>query len=78
MTKMIINGKEILTNLGESGADAIVAGNCLPTRAMVICGFRESDREFVERCVRMGYTRVRLARVTTAVRGYYDTIAYCK
>lgn len=78
MKKIIINGKEITTNYGENGADTIVAGNDLPNYRMAIKNScMESDYEFVERLSKY-YSRIRLAKVTTMVRGIYDTIAYCR
>lgn len=78
MRKIIINGKEITTNLGESGANTIVAGNKLPNYYMCLKdSCRETDEEFVERLSHY-YSRIRLAQVTTAIRGLYKTIAYCR
>lgn len=77
MKKIVINGKEITTNYGESGADTIVAGNYLPNYYMCLKDFGESDEEFFERLCKY-YSRIRFAMVTTAIRGCYKTIAYCR
>ena len=39
---------------------------------------RESNKEFFERLVAEGYTKISFYEVTTRVRGYHDVIAYCK
>lgn len=78
MKKIVINGREIRTNLGEPGSETIVPGNNLPNRVMMIANFAESDEEFVSRLVEYGYTTIRLAKVSTMVRGIHDTVAYCK
>ena len=78
MKKIVVNGKEIVTNLGESGAETIVRGDNLPN--YVICvknSYRETDEEFVERLSKY-YSRIRLARTTTMIRGIYNTFAYCR
>lgn len=78
MKKITINGKEITTNLGESGAYTIVKGNNLPNYTICIKNsYNESDEEFVERLSKY-YSRIRLARTTTTIRGLYSTFAYCR
>lgn len=75
---MVINDKEIVTNLGENGANTIVAGNNLPNYTICVKNsYSESDEEFVERLSKF-YSRIRLARTTTRIRGIYDTFAYCR
>lgn len=78
MKKIIVNEKEITTNLGENGAYTLVKGDDLPNYRMQLPNFRESDEEFLKRLVSYGYTRIRFARVTTMVRGFHKTIAYCR
>lgn len=77
MKKIIINGREITTNLGENYS--MGNGNDTATmRVMVKTSFRESDEDFVKRLASYGYTRITLKLATTAVRGYYDTYALVK
>ena len=78
MRTIEVLGKEITTNYRETGSDTIVAGNDLPNYTMVLAKFAESDKAFLERLVSYGYTRIRIARVSTRVRGIHDTIAYCR
>lgn len=78
MKKIEIKGKEITTNFGENGMFTVVAGNNLPNYTMELPMFRETDSQFLERLVDKGYTRIRFAQTTTKVKGYHDTIAYCR
>lgn len=77
MRKMIIDGREITTNLGENYS--IGNGNDTATmRVMIKDSFRESDEDFVKRLASYGYTRITLKLATTAIRGYYSTYALVK
>ena len=79
MRKIEVNGKVITTNYGESGADTIVRGDNLPNYRMEVKNScMESDKEFLERLVSYGYTRIRFACVSTRVRGIHSTFAYCR
>ena len=77
MKKIIINGKEITTNLGGNYS----IGNGENTATMVLkikTSEQETDEEFVKRLAEMGYTKITLKYATTCVRGYYKTYALCK
>ena len=77
MKKIIINGKEITTNLG--GNYSIGNGNSTATMVLKIkTSEQETDEEFVERLAKMGYTKITLKYAITRVRGYYNTYALCK
>lgn len=77
MKKIIINGREITTNLGENYSFG--NGNNTATMSVRIKrDLRETDREFVERLAKAGYTHITLKLSTTSVRGYYDTYALVK
>lgn len=77
MKKIIINGKEITTNLG--GNYSIGNGNSTATMS-VRCkkDCHETDEEFVERLANAGYTKITLKYSTTCIRGYYHTYALVK
>lgn len=71
------DGKEIKTNINEDYS--ITKGNGRKTMKLELKkGFRETDEEMLERLIRYGYTTITFYHATTAIRGYYDTIAYCK
>ena len=77
MKKIIINGKEITTNLG--GNYSIGNGENTKTMELKIkTSDQETDEDFVKRLAGMGYTRITLKYATTRVRGYYNTYALCK
>lgn len=77
MKKIIINGKEITTNLG--GNYSIGDGNDTATMEVKIkTNDQETDEEFVKRLAGMGYTKITLKYATTRVRGYYNTYALVK
>lgn len=72
MKKMIINGKEILTNYGQDIPklpDSMTAQH-LP--------FQMSFMDFLEKAVEKGYTRVTFYYTTTRVRGYHEFHAKCR
>jgi hypothetical protein len=77
MKKIIINGKEITTNLG--GNYPISDGNNTATMSVRIKdSINETDEAFVERLASYGYTKITLKYATTRVRGYYNTYALVK
>lgn len=78
MKKMIVNGKTITTNFGESGARTIVKGNDLPNYRTEIARRAETEEQFLERLVARGYSRIRFAEVATRITGFHDLIAYCR
>lgn len=45
---------------------------------MRLAEFRETPKEFYERLVKLGYTRISLYEVSTRIKGVHDLIAYCK
>lgn len=79
MKKIIVNGKEVTTNYGENGMYTLVTGNDLPNYTMELKkNIIETDEEFLERLVENGYTRIRFALTSTRIRGYHNSIAYCR
>ena len=68
--------KGIKTNLGSNYS--FCSGNNQKTMRMELLNFRESDVEAFERLSKKGYTRITFKLTTTAVRGFYSMIAYCK
>ncbi len=77
MKTVIYKDKTIKTNLG--GVYPFTDGNDKNTMTMHIKkSCLESDKEMFERLAEQGYTRITFYRTATAVRGLYDTIAYCK
>ena len=84
MKKMEIKGKVVTTNLNTSGADTLVDGNDKNGLKMILphnVGLNAwcSDKDFVNAIVeKYGFNYIRLAKVSTMVRGLHDTIAYCK
>ena len=78
MKQIEVNGKTITTNFNESGANTVVAGNDFPNYTMKRAMDGETDRQFLERLVDAGYTRIRFAQTATRVKGYHSTVAYCR
>ena len=77
MKKLIIDGKEITTNLG--GNYPIGDGNNTATMGVIPQhDARQTDREFVEELAKRGYKRITLKHCTTCVRGYYRLYALVK
>ena len=71
--------KKIITNYKEDRYEyPLCNGEDKPNRYMVLRKFRESNKEFYERLVALGYTRISFYEVTTRVRGLHDLIAYVK
>lgn len=77
MKKVIIEGREITTNLG-SGPYSIGNGKSATMTIERKKDLWETDDEFVARLVKKGYTRITLKYETTRVRGYHKTFAMCK
>lgn len=78
MKTMEINGKTITTNYGKEGGYSICDGNDKKNRTMELKkDFRETSGEMLERLAQY-YNHIVFYNCTTAVRGYYDIIAYCK
>lgn len=78
MKKIEINGKEVTTNFGEKGMHTLVVGNDFPNYIMELMDNRETTKQFFERLVDKGYTRIRFAEISTRIKGYHKTIAYCR
>lgn len=77
MKKIIINGREITTNLG--GNYSVGNGESTATMELKVkTDCRETDEEFVKRLAEKGYTKITLKYATTCVRGYYKTYALVK
>ena len=70
------NGREIKTNLGENYS--VCDGNDKKTMRMFLQEFRESDEEMFKQIAEKGYNKITFYYTTTAVRGYYNTIAFAK
>ena len=87
MKKVTINGREITTNY-YAREYSIDSGNGRATMTMCLRRWvlhegekyksMETLKEMFERLVSDGYTKITFFRTTTAVRGLYDYIAYCK
>lgn len=74
MKKMIINGKEIMTNYGKEYQ--IFNGDRDMAYKPSKCG--EDDKILLERLVNEGYTRITFYYGSTGIRGLYKLYAYCK
>ncbi len=76
MRKVMVRDYEVTTNLG--GNYTLCDGEDKKTMTLVCQkNFRESDKEMLERLAPF-YKRVSFYYVTTAVRGYYELVAYVK
>lgn len=71
-----VNGVEVVTNYGSRYS--LDNGNGRKTMDLHSKGLFESDEKFLARLVKQGYKKISFFYVTTSVRGYYNTIAYCK
>ena len=78
MRKIIIDGKQIVTNYGEKTMNNLVSGNDLPNHDMYMRKSRETNEDFFKRLVEYGYTRIRFGEVSTRIRGFHDVVAYCQ
>lgn len=78
MRKIIIDGKQIVTNYGEKTMGNLVSGNDLPNHDMYMRKSRETNEDFFKRLVEYGYTRIRFGEVSTRIRGFHDVVAYCQ
>lgn len=76
MRTIEIYGKQIKTNLDEHYS--IDPGNGRETMRMALKGLHETDSEMFERLAKVATKKITFFRVTTAVPGYYDIIAYWK
>lgn len=74
MRAIEVNGKSIKTNLG--GLYSIDSGNGRKTMTMARMGFGETIEEMFDRLAKIAKKKIVFFRVTTAVRGCYDIIAY--
>lgn len=78
MRKIIVDGKEITTNYGEKTMHNLVSGDDLPNYDLCLKNFRESNEEFFKRLISEGYTRIRFGEISTRIKGFHETIAYCR
>lgn len=78
MRKIIIDGKEIVTNYGEKTMGNLVSGNDLPNYVLESMKFRETKEDFFKRLIEHGYTRIRFGEVSTRIKGFHDVVAYCR
>lgn len=86
MKKMVVDGKEIKTNFGQTyylcnGNDK--NGYRIQLRDWVLDDGakykrQETEKEMLQRLVSYGYTTIMFAEVSTAIRGYHDLFAYAK
>lgn len=73
MQKITVNGKEVNTNYGRESYPVA------PTSMMLdYLPFRMSEKEFLEKAVEEGYTKVTFYEETTNVRGYHKILVNCK
>ena len=86
MKKIMVNGKEITTNYGQTyrlcKGDS-KNGYTIKIRESVLTEgdmyrHKESDKEMLERLVSLGYTTILFAETSTCIRGYHDLFAYAK
>lgn len=71
--------KKIITNYREGRTEyPLCNGEGRPGRYMVLKNLRESNKEFYERLVNSGYTKIGFYEVSTRVRGLHNLIAYVK
>lgn len=78
MRKIMVDGKEIITNYGERGASTLVTGDDLPNYEFYTKNFKESNEQFLKRLVSYGYTRIRFAEVSTRIRNFHNVVVYCR
>lgn len=78
MRKIMVDGKEIITNYGERGASTLVTGDDLPNYEFYTKNFKESNEQFLKRLVSYGYTRIRFAEVSTRIRNFHNVVDYCR
>lgn len=82
----MVNGREITTNYG--GNYSFYNGEDKKTMyyenmQWVLedgCKYKslEGEKKMFQRLVNEGYSRITFYYVTTRIRGYYETIAFCK
>lgn len=82
MRTVTVNGYEVYTNLkdysqGYTTDYPMCDGNDKAHMKMRLLKWQETPKQALERLAPY-YKRVTFYRVTTAVRGIYNTIAYCK
>ena len=69
-------GKMVETHLlGNKGFDELETKGW---KVVITKNYKETRQELHDRCVKMGYSKVRIWEVATAVRGYHDIIAMVK
>lgn len=80
MKKMIINGKEIKTNIIERGEcrNYSTADIERPTMYYERANFGECDTQMLKRLVEEGYTTITFYEMTTNVKGLHKLYAYCR
>lgn len=47
-------------------------------KVIITKGYKETRQELHDRCIKMGYSKVRVWEVATAIRGYHDIVAMVK
>ena len=81
MRTVTVGRYEVRTNLRESGVYTpdypMCDGNDKANMTMILLKWRETPEQAIERLAPR-YKRVTFYRVTTAVRGIYNTIAFGK
>lgn len=76
MKKIIVNGYEVTTNYGAMDYP-FSDGNGKSTMSLQLLKFRETDKDALERLAPQ-YSKITFYRTRTSVRGFYETVAYCK
>lgn len=73
MKKIIVNGKEIKTNIHNANYPRLKDSmNVKPVP------FGMSEEKFLEQLVEEGYTTITFYYMTTRVKGYHNTYANCR
>lgn len=78
MRKILVDGKEIVTNYNEKTMENLVSGDDLPNYDFYTKYSNESKKDFLKRLISYGYTRIRFGEVSTRIRGFHEIVAYCK
>lgn len=88
MKKMVVNGREIKTNYKEHYEYPMHNGYGGTTMHYETLRWikrdgqqyksQESIDEMFQRLVNEGYTRITFYRMSTAIRGYNEIVAFCK
>ena len=78
MKAMTVNGREIKTNFNKMCNFPVYNGYGGTTMTYNRIRSSETIEQMFNRLVEEGYTRITFYRMTTAVRGWNEIIAFCK